>query len=86
IAALEIASFGGEPVRLRLVKPCTRCVIPSTDQRTGARATNPLPILRQFRFDRTLKGITFGENAVIASGVGRTVDVGADCTIRLDEP
>jgi len=86
IAALEIASSGGEPVRLRLVKPSTRCVIPSTDQRTGERTTNPLPILRQFRFDRTLKGITFGENAVIASGVGRTVAVGADCTIQFDEP
>ncbi|HEY2591199.1 MAG TPA: MOSC N-terminal beta barrel domain-containing protein [Steroidobacteraceae bacterium] len=86
IAALEIASPGGEPVRIRLVKPSTRCVIPSTDQHTGERSTNPLPFLRQFRFDRTLKGITFGENAVIASGVGRTVAVGAHCTVRFDEP
>jgi len=86
IAALEIASSGGEPVLLRLVKPCTRCVIPSTDQRTGERTTNPLPFLRQFRFDRALKGIKFGENAVIASGAGQTVTVGAHCAVRLDEP
>ena len=47
IAALE---FG--PITLRLVKPCARCVITSTDQRTGELSTNPLPVLRQFRFDR----------------------------------
>lgn len=86
IAALDIASSEGEPVTLRLVKPSTRCVIPSTDQRTGERSTNPLPFLRQFRFDRVLKGVTFGENAVIASGVGRTISVGAHCTISFDEP
>lgn len=86
IAALELSSAEGEPVRLRLVKPSTRCVIPSTDQRTGERSTNPLPFLRQFRFDRVLKGITFGENAVIASGVGLTVGVGAHCAVSFDSP
>ena len=86
IAAVEIASSEGEIVRLRLVKPCTRCVIPSTDQRTGERSTNPLPFLKPFRFDRALKGITFGENAVIDSGVGRTIAVGAHCSVRFDEP
>jgi uncharacterized protein len=61
-------------VILRLVKPCTRCVVTSTDQVTGARdtETNPLPVLRQFRFDRELLGVTFGENAVVQqSGVVR---------------
>lgn len=85
VSTLEIASSEGELIRLRLVKPSTRCVIPSTDQRTGERSTNPLPFLRQFRFDRELKGVTFGENAVIASGVGLTLRVGAHCTVRLDE-
>lgn len=85
IAALDIVSCEGEPVRLRLVKPSTRCVIPSTDQRTGERSTNPLPYLRPFRFDRELKGITFGENTVIASGVGRSIAVGAPCTVCFDE-
>ena len=55
---------------LRLVKPCTRCAIPSIDQRTGERSTDPLPVLRPFRFDRELLGITFGENAVIVAGAG----------------
>ena len=53
---------------LRLVKPCTRCTIPSVDQRTGMPATDPGPVLRKFRFDKALRGVTFGENAVIASG------------------
>ena len=44
------------PVTLQLVKPCTRCIITSTDQLTGERSTNPLPVLRTFRFDRALLG------------------------------
>ena len=65
-------------ITLRLVKPCTRCIITSTDQRTGELSTNPLPILRQFRFDKALMGVTFGENAVIATGVGESLVRGAD--------
>ena len=55
-------------VTLRLVKPCTRCTIPSIDQQTGEASTDPLPVLRQFRFSKTLRGVTFGENAVIVTG------------------
>jgi uncharacterized protein len=54
-------------------------VITSTDQKTGERSTNPLPVLRQFRFNRELKGVAFGENAVIAAGVGAAIAVGARC-------
>jgi uncharacterized protein YcbX len=71
-------------VTLRLVKPCTRCVITSMDQRTGEPSTNPLPVLRKFRFDRELMGVTFGENAVIASGVGETLSVGDSCRVVRD--
>jgi len=74
IAALQIGV-----ATLRLVKPCTRCAITSTDQRTGERSTNPLPVLRQFRFNRELKGVAFGENAVISAGVGGAIAVGARC-------
>jgi uncharacterized protein YcbX len=79
IASLQIGS-----VTLNLVKPCTRCVITSTDQRTGERSTNPLPYLRQFRFDRTLLGVTFGENAVPLAGVGSAIDRGAECIVTYD--
>jgi uncharacterized protein len=80
IAALRIGA-----VTLRLVKPCTRCVITSTDQQTGERSTNPLPVLKQFRFSRELKGVMFGENAVIAAGVGGTITLGARCAARMDD-
>ena len=71
-------------VTLRLVKPCTRCVITSTDQRTGQLSTNPLPVLRAFRFNKELMGVTFGENAVIAHGVGQILRVGAACSVVHD--
>lgn len=71
-------------ITLRLVKPCTRCIITSTDQRTGELSTNPLPILREFRFDKALMGVTFGENAVIATGVGESLVRGAACSVALD--
>jgi hypothetical protein len=76
IAALQIGA-----VILTLVKPCTRCIIPSTDQRTGIRGFDPLPVLRTFRFDRKLLGVTFGENAVITRGVGEFLERGAECRI-----
>jgi uncharacterized protein YcbX len=69
-------------ITLRLVKPCTRCIITSTDQSSGARSTNPLPVLRSFRFDRKLLGVTFGENAVAHAGVGLSIERGAECVTR----
>jgi uncharacterized protein YcbX len=80
----RIAELRIGDVTLRLVKPCTRCVITSTDQRTGERSTNPLPVLREFRFDRALLGVTFGENAVIAAGVGASVERGAECSVAFE--
>jgi uncharacterized protein len=79
IATIEIG-----PVALTLVKPCTRCIIPSTDQHTGVRGLDPLPVLRTFRFDRKLLGVTFGENAVITRGVGETLERGAKCRVTYD--
>ncbi len=79
IATLHIGA-----VTLKLVKPCTRCVITATDQRTGERSTNPLPVLKEFRMDRELKGVTFGENAIPAAGVGEFIELGAVCEIEYD--
>jgi uncharacterized protein YcbX len=80
----RIASIEIGPVRLHLVKPCTRCIIPSTDQRTGVRGFDPLPVLRTFRFDRELLGVTFGENAVIARGAGELLERGAPCRVTYE--
>lgn len=72
------------PLTLRLVKPCTRCAIPSIDQRTGERSTDPLPVLRPFRFDRELLGITFGENAVIVAGAGCELARGSAARVSFE--
>jgi uncharacterized protein len=72
---LETLRIGA--VTLRLVKPCTRCTIPSIDQRSGERATDPAPALKRFRFSRELRGVMFGENAVVVAGVGAEIARGA---------
>ncbi|GAC1458103.1 MAG: MOSC N-terminal beta barrel domain-containing protein [Steroidobacteraceae bacterium] len=74
------------PVTLRLVKPCVRCSIPSLDHLTGDPATDPMPVLRKFRFNNALRGITFGENAVIVSGTGAAVGRGAPCQVSFEAP
>jgi hypothetical protein len=77
----EVNEFIAGDVRLRAVKPCTRCAIPTTDQLTGERTTDePLKTLKEFRFDRTLRGVTFGQNMILASGLGGELKVGQ----RLD--
>jgi MOSC domain-containing protein len=81
---IDTLSIG--PVTLRLVKPCTRCAIPSLDHRTGQPATDPLPVLRKFRFDKALRGITFGENAVIVTGAGALIERGAQCQVSFETP
>jgi len=79
--AMERFRFG--PVVLRGVKRCTRCAIPTTDQRTGARHPHQEPIrtLKAYRHDRALKGVVFGQNCVIDAGVGERLAVGATLTI-----
>jgi uncharacterized protein len=72
------------PVTLRLVKPCTRCVIPSLDHRTGEPSVDPLPALRKFHFSKALRGIMFGENAVIVAGEGATLARGATCQVSFE--
>jgi uncharacterized protein YcbX len=72
------------PVTLRLVKPCVRCTIPSIDQETGERSTDPAPALKQFRFSKALRGVMFGENAVIVRGAGLSLERGAAATVTYD--
>lgn len=64
-------------VRLRVVKPCTRCVVTTTDQRTGERqGDEPVRTLRGFRWNAALRGVVFGQNAVVVAGAGATLEVG----------
>jgi uncharacterized protein len=55
----------GEAV-LKLVKPCVRCQVTTTDQTSGARLSDePLRTLATFRNNPALGGVTFGWNAVV---------------------
>ncbi|HYM44508.1 MAG TPA: MOSC N-terminal beta barrel domain-containing protein [Steroidobacteraceae bacterium] len=71
-------------VTLRLVKPCTRCVIPSIDQHTGQSSTDPTPALRKFRFSKELRGVMFGENAVMVTGAGERIGRGAPVEVCFE--
>jgi uncharacterized protein YcbX len=65
------------PVTLRIVKPCTRCSITTTDQQQGAvDGEEPLRTLKEYRFDKALRGVTFGQNVIVVRGVGEMLRVG----------
>jgi uncharacterized protein YcbX len=55
-------------IQLRIVKPCARCVVTTTDQTTGERGREPLRTLATYR---TIDGkVMFGQN-VVHEGRGR---------------
>jgi uncharacterized protein YcbX len=69
-------------LRLQPVKPCTRCTITMTDQVDAAvDPAEPLRTLKTYRWDRELRGITFGQNVAIAGGVGTTLRVGQELEV-----
>ena len=68
-------------VRLRRAKPCTRCIVTTTEQSTGTRdGDEPLRTLAKFRLDRELKGVVFGQNMILIEGVGAQLRVGQELT------
>ncbi len=72
-----VGELVAEGLRLRVVKPCTRCVITTTDQREGVvTGDEPIRTLRGYRWDARLKGVLFGQNVIVVEGVGRRLDVG----------
>ena len=73
----RIAALTAGDVRLRLVKPCTRCVITTTNQATGqVEGEEPLKTLKTYRFDKKLRGVAFAMNAIVESGAGSWLRVG----------
>jgi uncharacterized protein YcbX len=56
--ALKVGSL-----TLDAVKPCARCVVITTDQRTGERASEPLATLTTYRLQEPF-GVVFGQNLV----------------------
>ncbi len=71
------------PLRLKIVKPCTRCKITTTNQDTAeVEGDEPLRTLKSYRYDPTLKGVLFGQNAVILAGAGSLVRRGQPLQVR----
>jgi len=56
----EVIAIGA--VKFHLVKPCARCMIITTDQRTGERGMEPLRTLATYRRDG--EKVLFGMNAM----------------------
>ena len=79
----DLDALSTERVALRPVKPCTRCAITTTDQQRGERdGEEPLRTLRSFRFNRELKGVAFGQNAVLIRGAGEWLEVGQELRVE----
>ncbi len=80
----EFANFRSGTVVLRGVKHCIRCVITTTDQLDGSRdpGQEPLHTLKTYRHDRVLHGIAFGQNCIVAAGIGGMLKVGAPLSIE----
>ncbi len=73
----SVDEFISGEVRLKVVKPCDRCVVTTTDQITGERTGDePLKALKAFRFDRNLRAVLFGQNMILTGGAGAELKVG----------
>jgi uncharacterized protein YcbX len=68
-------------VTLKLVKPCARCQVTTTDQTTARVGIEPLPTLSTYRRNDALAAVMFGMNAIVVAGAGRTLTVGAPATL-----
>lgn len=83
IDQITIGADGGT-VRIKLVKPCTRCSIPDVDPATGQPGHAVGDTLAGFRADPRMGGaITFGMNAVIVEGFERTLRAGQPAVARF---
>jgi len=87
IDTLRIATAAGA-LTLRIVKPCTRCPIPTIDQSSGAPDPRwphePTDTMSAYRADARMDGqLTFGQNAVITEGAGNALAVGCDAAFEL---
>lgn len=75
-------------IRLKLVKPCSRCSIPDIDPASAEPGHAITDTLAAYRADARLNGaLSFGMNAVIVEGIERVLRVGAStrASYRFDE-
>jgi uncharacterized protein len=83
---LVFATDQGE-IRLKLVKPCTRCSIPDVDPLTAVQGHAVGDVLASYRADARMQGaLTFAMNAVIVSGIDAELKVGmqGDASFRFE--
>ncbi len=79
----ELRVDGG--ITLRRVKPCTRCIITTTNQVTAEReGDEPLRTLRTYRMSKELRGVLFGQNAILLDGAGRELRVGQSLEVAWE--
>jgi uncharacterized protein len=71
-------------VTLKMVKPCTRCQITTTDQSTAQVGIEPLPTLAGYRYNAALDGVAFGMNAIVTTGAETSIAVGASARCSLN--
>jgi hypothetical protein len=76
------ADFSIGPVHFRGIKPCARCIIPTIDQDSGARANEPLTTLATYR--KSDNKILFGQN-VIWLGTPEQARVACGMQIKLGQ-
>jgi uncharacterized protein YcbX len=86
----HVYEFIAGTARLRVVKPCARCVVTTTDQDRGERdGEEPLRTLKKYRFDRSVMGVAFGQNLILSESDGEASltagqEIGVD--YRTGEP
>jgi hypothetical protein len=88
VGDMRIRATNGD-VALRLVKLCTRCPVPTIDQRTGAPNPawphEPLDTMSTYRASEQHDGaLTFGKNAVVVNGEGIALEVGQAVEAEID--
>ncbi len=75
----ELEDLVAGALRLRRVKPCTRCAITTTDQSRGkVDGDEPLRTLKTYRWDPQLRGVTFGQNLIVVAGAGTRLRAGME--------
>jgi len=78
----RIHSLVAGGVRLQMVRPCTRCIITTTNQATGeAQGPEPLLTLKTYRWSQEMRGVMFGHYAVVAAGMGGRLMAGQQLEI-----
>jgi uncharacterized protein YcbX len=77
----HVDTLSAAGVTLKLVKPCTRCKVTTTDQSTAKVGVEPLATLSTYRRDARLAAVVFGVNAIVARGAGGTLAMGDTVTV-----